>query len=215
MIHTNQSSRPYRSELRQQQAQETRQRVVEAALALFSSQGYRATTFSQLAKAAGVSIETVQKHGPKSALLQAAVEFASFGVEGETDIFATDFGKALRKVGDPDALATLVGAAMLEVIAPSAALWRTVVAAAHGDEELSGFQSQMLALVRGQIEVVLRYVEERGWLRRDVPFDDLVEALCVIASVETYVRFVLVDRKSAGGYQAFVSRMLRETILAT
>ena len=42
-------SRAYRSELRQQQAAETRRRVVEAAVALFGRQGYRATTFAQLA----------------------------------------------------------------------------------------------------------------------------------------------------------------------
>ena len=49
----------------------------------------------------------------------------------------------------------------------------------------------MLALLRGQVEHVLRYVAERGWLRPDVPFDDLVEAFCVITCVETYARFVL------------------------
>ena len=49
----------------------------------------------------------------------------------------------------------------------------------------------MLALLRAQVAHVLRYVDERGWLRRDVPFDDLVEAFCVITCVETYARFVL------------------------
>ena len=138
----------------------------------------------------------MQEHGPKSALLQAAVELASFGVEGETDFFATDLGQAMLQVRDPDELAALVGEAMLAINAPSAGLWMTVVGAAHGDEELSGFHAEMLALIRAQVEHVLRYVADRGWLRRDVPFDDLVEAFCVITCVETYVRFVLLDGKS-------------------
>ena len=214
MVEAQDRIRPYRSALRQRQAAETRLRVVEAAVTLFGQQGYRATTFSQLAREAGVSVKTVQEHGPKSALLQAAVELASFGVEGETDFFATDVGQAMLQVRDADELAALVGEAMLAINTPSAGLWTTVVGAAHGDEELSGYHAQMLGLIRAQVEHVLRHVSDRGWLRLDVPFDDLVEAFCVIICVETYTRFVLLDRKSDDDYKAFVTRMVRETVLA-
>ncbi len=101
MVETEDRDRPYRSELRQQQAAQTRRRVVEAAVTLFSRHGYRATTFTQLAREAGVSVETVRKHGPKSALLQAALELASFGVEGESDFFETDIGKVMLQVAGP------------------------------------------------------------------------------------------------------------------
>jgi AcrR family transcriptional regulator len=205
--------RPYHSELRQQQAAATRLRVVRAALTLFSRQGYRATTFAQLAREAGVSVETVQKHGPKSALLQAAMELVSFGVEGETDFFATELGRTMLEVQDADRLATLVGEAMLLINAPSAGLWMTVASAAHGDEELSGYRAHMLGLIRTQVAHVLRYVDDRGWLRSDVPFDDLVEAFCVITCVETYTRFVRHDGKSDDEYKTFVARTVRETIL--
>jgi AcrR family transcriptional regulator len=214
MIEARDRTRPYSSALRQRQAAETRLRVVEAAVILFGRQGYRSTTFSQLAQEAGVSVKTVQEHGPKSALLQAAVELASFGVEGETDFFATDVGKAMLQVRDADELAAHVGEAMLAINAPSAGLWTTVVGAAHGDEELSGYHAQMLGLIRAQVAHVLRYVSDRGWLRLDVPFDDLVEALCVITCVETYTRFVLLDHKSDDDYKAFVTRTVRESILA-
>src|SRR6478672_11116847 len=87
MVESESRGRPYRSDLRQEQAAQTRLRVVQAAVRLFGRDGYRATTFAQLATEAGVSVKTVQENGPKSALLQAAVELASFGVEGETDFF--------------------------------------------------------------------------------------------------------------------------------
>ncbi len=205
--------RPYRSDLRQRQAAQTRLRVVEAAATLFGQQGYRATTFAQLAEEAGVSVKTVQEHGPKSALLRAAVELAAFGVEGETDFFATELGQAMLQVRDADELATMTGRAMLAINAPSAGLWMTVVSASQGDPELGRFHAEMLALVRWQVQHVLRYVEDRGWLRGDVPFDDLVEAFCVITSVETYVRFVRHDAMSPAAYQTFVARTVRETIL--
>ena len=214
MTDTSDRARPYRSELRQRQAAETRLRVVEAAVKLFSRQGYRATTLAQIAQHAGVSTETVQKHGPKSALLQAAIELASFGVEGETDFFATDLGKRMLQVRDSDELAAFTGDAMLAINGPSAGLWMTVAGAAHGDQALSVYHAQMLALIRGQVEHVLHRVADRGWLRTDVPFDDLVEALCIITCVETYVRFVQLDGRSNDAYRAFVTRTMRETILA-
>ncbi len=205
-------SRPYRSELRAEQAAQTRRRVVSAAAQMFAERGYRATTLSDIARAAGVSTKTVQEHGPKSALLLSAVELASFGVEGETDVLATDFGQAVMGARDSDALASITGRAMVAVNAPSGAMWLTFTAAAQDDPDLAAAQQAMTASIRRQVARVLRYVEERGWLRADVPFDDLVEAVCVITSAETYARFVRVDGKSDEEYAAFVSRMLRETV---
>ncbi len=207
--------RPYRSQLRQRQAAETRHGVVEAALALFGSQGYHATTYTQIAHEAGVSVQTVQKHGPKSALLQAAVELASFGVEGESDFFATEVGKAMLDIEDPDTLATYLGVAMLAINEPSAGVWMSFVGAAHGDDELRRYHVQFIALIRGQIERFLQFVVARGWLREDVPFDALVEALSVIVSVESYARFVLLDGMTTDDYRAFVSRTVRLSIFAT
>jgi len=214
MADMTESTRRYRSELRQRQAAETRLRVVGAAAELFSRQGYQATTFAQLATEAGVSVETVQRHGPKSALLQAALELASFGVEGETDLFATDLGKSMLQVRDTAELAALIGSAMLAINAPSAGLWVAVASAAQSDEELRGYYADLLGVLRRQVEHVFRVFAERGWLRTDVPFDDLVEAFCVITSVETYVRFVRLDGKPDDAYTEFVARTLRETVLS-
>ena len=214
MADMTESTRPYRSELRQRQAAETRLRVVGAAAELFSRQGYQATTFAQLASEAGVSVETVQRHGPKSALLQAALELVSFGVEGETDLFDTDLGKAMLRARDTAELATLIGNAMLAINAPSAGLWVAVASAAQADDELRGYYADMLALLRRQVEHAFRVFAGHGWLRADVPFDDLVEAFCVITSFETYVRFVRLDGKPDDAYTAFVARTVRETILS-
>jgi AcrR family transcriptional regulator len=181
---------------------------------LFGSRGYRATTYADLAAEAGVSVKTVQEHGPKAALLQAAVELASFGVEGEEDFFATALGRTLGAVQDPDEFGVMLGAVMLAVNAPSAGIWMTFASAAHGDRELTRVRARMLGLIRSQVEHVLGWVDSRGWLRGDVPFDDLVEAACIITCVETYVRFVEEDGRSPDQYRTFVARSVRETVLA-
>lgn len=205
--------RTYRSELRQRQAAETRRRVVESAVEVFGEHGYQAATFAQIAKRAGVSVETVQKHGPKTALLWAAVEVASFGVEGDVDLFDTEPGRAFLATRDPDEFARVVGETMLAINAPVAGVWTAATAAAHGDREVAGHLAERLATIRRQVENALRVVGDRGWLRSDVPFDELVEAACVITSVESYVRFVRLDGRSAERYQGFVARAIRDVVL--
>ncbi len=51
--------RPYASARRQEQAQETRRRIIDAARELFVRQGYGMTTIVQIAEMAGVAVETV------------------------------------------------------------------------------------------------------------------------------------------------------------
>ncbi|GAB1515152.1 TetR/AcrR family transcriptional regulator [Actinophytocola sp. KF-1] len=182
-----------------------------SAAAVFGEHGFHAATFAQIATRAEVSVETVRKHGPKTALRWAAVEVASFGVEGDVDLFDTERGRAFLATGDPDEFAALAGATMPAINEPVAGTW---TAAAHGDPEVAGHLARRLATIRGQVEQALRVVGDRGWPRADVPFDDLVEAVCVLTSVETYVRFVRVDGRSPQRYQAFVARALRDTVLA-
>jgi hypothetical protein len=106
-----------------------------------------------------------------------------------------------------------MGETMLAINEPSAGIWTAVTGAAPGDSELRGHLVERLAEIRRQLENVLRVVAERGWLRTDVPFDDLVEAFCVITSVESYARFVHLDGKSHEEYKSFVARTVRDTIL--
>jgi AcrR family transcriptional regulator len=214
MASTESGLRVYRSELRQRQAAETRQRVVAAAGQVFSENGYQAATFAEIAKRARVSVETVRGHGPKAALMWAAVEVASFGIEGDIEIFDTDVGQAMLAVRDPGEFAAFLGATMLALNEPVAGVWSAVTGAAHGDAELREHLLNRLGRIRGQIEQVLKWIADRGWLRADVPFDDLVEACCVLTSVETYVRFVRFDGRSPERYQQFVARTIGDTILA-
>jgi AcrR family transcriptional regulator len=51
--------RQYRSTRRQEQAAETRQRILRAAHDLFASEGYGRTTIAEIAEASGVAVETI------------------------------------------------------------------------------------------------------------------------------------------------------------
>jgi AcrR family transcriptional regulator len=68
------TKRPYRSPLREAQAEATRRRVVEAATELFGRQGFPVTTIGEIARAAQVSPETVYgQFGSKQGVLEGVV----------------------------------------------------------------------------------------------------------------------------------------------
>lgn len=80
---TGRVKKQYESPLRQEQARETRLRIVTAARDLFVAQGYGRTTMAEVARTAGVSVETVYAaFGTKPALLR-QVWFVGFRGDDE------------------------------------------------------------------------------------------------------------------------------------
>jgi AcrR family transcriptional regulator len=72
--------RGYDNTRRAEQARLTRRRVIEIARGLFLEQGYSGTTLAQIASAAGVSVETVQKtFGTKAQLAKAVYDVTLIG----------------------------------------------------------------------------------------------------------------------------------------
>ena len=83
-----QARRPYRSPRRELQAAETRAMVLAAAARLFGERGWAATGMRDVARAAGVSVETVYaSFRSKSDLLMAAIDVA---VVGDTEPVPVD-----------------------------------------------------------------------------------------------------------------------------
>lgn len=76
------TKRSYQSPVRQQQADETRQRIVSAAYELLVKEGFAAMTIESVAKEAGVSTQSVYAiFGSKPGLLDAAFDRVRFGPE--------------------------------------------------------------------------------------------------------------------------------------
>lgn len=209
------SPRAYRSELRQQQAQATRSRVVAAAAELFTTDGYARTTLAKIAAAAGVSAETVQVHGPKAALLIAAVEYAGLGVSGEESILNLDTGRRLLASEDREETLDLLVAFATEIHERSAHLALALIGGASSDPELDRHLNDLIASINGQIRRVLEVFRDRGWLRVDIPFDEIVETCAVLCSVDTYLRMTLRDGWSVKAYRGWLRRMLTETAFSS
>jgi AcrR family transcriptional regulator len=204
--------RSYRSELRQQQAEQTRTRVVAAAAELFAADGYARTTLAKIAAAAGVSAETVHGQGPKAALLIAAAEFAGVGVSDEENLLNLDVGRQLIAIDDLREALDFVVSFVTDVHTRTAKLAPALFGGANSDPELDRYLDDFIAGINGQVRRVLDIFRDRGWLRDDVPFDELVETAAVVCSVETYLRITRRDGWSTAAYRAWCRRMLAETV---
>ncbi|PJE06098.1 MAG: TetR family transcriptional regulator [Mycobacterium sp.] len=204
-------SRAYRSELRQRQAEQTRARVLAAAADLFADHGYARTTLAKIADAAGVSPETVQIHGPKAALFIAAVEYAAFGLSAEENVLKMDVGRRIMASrNSQEALDHLV-AAQTDIHLGTARIAPALIGAATSDPEVDRYYKGLTASINGQIRRILGVARDRGWLREDLPFDEIVETTAVIGSIDTYLRLTG-DGWTSDRYARWCRRMLAENV---
>jgi AcrR family transcriptional regulator len=167
---------------------------------------------AKIAAAAGVSPETVQGHGPKAALLMSAIELVALGVTGKESIFDLDVGRAFLAIDDLDEAIDFIVAAQTDVHERSARLVVALIGAAASDSELDRYLGDSLAGLRTQFRRVLSVSGDRGWLRKDVALDELVETTVIVVSFDAYLRITDRDGWSVAAYRAWCRRMLAETV---
>jgi AcrR family transcriptional regulator len=93
--------RQYDSTRRQEQAAETRQRIVQAAHDLFVGMGYGSTTIVDIARAAGVAVETVYAAFRNKHTLLRQVWYVSFRGD-EEDVRLWDRPEIRTVIAEPD-----------------------------------------------------------------------------------------------------------------
>ena len=154
------------SGLRELQKEMRRQAIAEAAIALFQSQGFEATTVEQIARSAGVSAPTVFKYfNSKQEILLEMIR--------EADRHAVlDLHDQISHFDDPvDALChleSLLISYSLEVL--PAPLWRELLPLilSNDREGLPQAYREMNAALQGQIACVLGELQRQGKLRADL-----------------------------------------------
>lgn len=185
--------RAYTSPRRRQQAAETRAAVLAAAAALFSEKGWAATGMRDVARAAGVSVETVYaSFGSKADLLMAAMDVSVVGdvlpvpLAGRAEFTALGEGRPAERAAAAARLVT-------QVHARTAGIYLALRQAATADPGLAGRMregeerrrvsvEQGLALVAGRpvtpqerdglwavtgVEVYRLLTELPGWTPRE------------------------------------------------
>lgn len=207
-------SRQYRSALREEQALLTRQRVLEAAGRCFAEKGFTTTTLGAIAEAAGVSVETVQIHGPKKKLLLRALESTSAGVPDVQSILEVPEARAVME--EPDPRAALVGLARFaaSLNARFGRLWQAVAAAAQGDDDIAAAYAELQSLIRADFVKVAEAQVGKGGARADVSTKELADTLWVLTSPYQYELLVAEAGWSEKRYGAWLERIIVEAVLA-
>lgn len=112
--------RSYDSRRRRERAEiergETKTRVVEAAARLFLEQGYTKTTMSEIARAAGVAVQSVYNAADgKADLLHLVVDRAVAGDDQPILVHDRPIGKAIAAEADPAQQVRLIADAICEI----------------------------------------------------------------------------------------------------
>ena len=174
----------YHSPLRARQAAETRRSVIDAALLLFREHGWTATTLPMIARAAGVSVDTIYStFGTKSALLLAVVEVAIVGDDEEAPMAERPDFAAFAQGRRPERLRTGVRYTM-DVYERSVPVLDTLREAAASDEaaraRLAQYDQDRRDLIAAGMALILGAD----------PSDEVVDAVWALVSPEVYTYLI-------------------------
>lgn len=190
---TDRATRPYRSSVRVQRAEDTRRRIAAAARELFAEHGFAGTTMAKIAAQAGVAAPTVYAtFGSKGAIVRALL------TQMEQDADSVHWARRIDQEPDPQTklamfatwTTTLLSSSKSAIVAASGAAadpsvtamrdegnrrrregLRTVIASLVKLEVLTAGLSEELALDRAwmltSVELYLSATDGCGWTDTD------------------------------------------------
>lgn len=182
------TKRPYTSVVRDEQALTTRRRIRDAAERLFLSDGYAATSMSDIAAAAGVSRPTVfNVYKSKVALLQEVANVRLAGDDAPIDLLSRPEGRRITTSTDPHELLAVQAWFAAEVMERVAPVMEVVAAAAATDPEADELLGSMHdGRLHGMGAAVDR-LEALGALRPDLDPMQAKEALWLLGGLEPWL----------------------------
>lgn len=187
-------SRPYRSDVREQRAAETRFRVVEAAARCFTDRGWAGTTMTGIAREAGVSAKTVHDTGTKAFLLLEAFRTRYVGRGGWAAITDDPATAAVLAITDPDEALETAIEWLASAHARSADLWFTLRATARFDPQLDAAYAEHLRLKTMTFRQTAEWLLGSGVVPAAAVGADQLERFTTLVAVamgaETYVLLV-------------------------
>jgi len=213
MEHVSQSGeekRPYHSQVRQRQAEETRRRILVAARSLFESRGYAVTTLEAIAEKALVSPKTITAvFGSKLALLAEVINPEAFSPRVRQLI------EELRALEDPSRQLSLVAQITRQAYEPlvtSLELLRTAGAVAP---ELADVTRQIEARRRQNQARLIASLREQGALRPGLSLEEATDVLWALTSYDLYRMLVVEQRWEPERYETWLAQLLVQHLLAS
>lgn len=200
--------------LRAEQVQQTRQRIIDAAQALFLANGYAAATLQAVAAVAGVAVETVySRFGNKPNLLSAILEDRLVGTDEDRDILEQPEIEAVRGCSDQREQVRLLASFSRRILERTDGAHRILRSAAAVDGAAALLQQRdTLRRIEGQ-RLYIELLLANGPLRDGITPGEASDSYSALASPENYA-FLVGDRGwSPDRFEEWLAQTLTSILL--
>jgi|SRR6185503_9290737 len=203
--------RPYRSERRREQAEQTRSRALEAAARLFQERGYEGTSIAAIAEEAGISPETVYAgFGTKRALLGELVERAVRG-DDPKPVPEQAGPRALAAATDQREQLRLFAADIARRLERAGPLVAVVAGAARSEPELADLLARLHDTRRRNLATLVDALAANGPLA--LPPAEALDTVWALTSPELHQLLVRVRGWKRGRYAEWLAETLAQLLL--
>ena len=166
---------------RERRARQTRERILASASAEFVRSGYGATTMRAVARAAGVSVPTVELvFGTKPELLRAAIRFAIRGDAGPIPMLERTWAVTAQAEGSAAGFLAVVARTLTEAAQRSAGLVVAAFEAARLDESMRALADQLRAQRAETAAWIVDGLMTRSSLRADIGRDQAIDTVWLL-----------------------------------
>jgi AcrR family transcriptional regulator len=206
--------RPYVSAQRTRQAEATRRRILDAALVLFTVDGYAATTIDQIAAAADVSVPTVYKaFRTKRAILEQLVDAVMAGDSKAGNLAEQEWFKEQLAAPDARRQLELVARNARRLYERSGSLLRVVRDAAASDADIAELWEQISRRRRQRSRTTARNLTSKpGRLRHHT--DVVADILWTQTAPDLWHMLVRDARWTSERYERWLADALETLLLS-
>lgn len=201
--------RKYHSNRRQEQARETRQRIMAAALKLFSKLGYAGATIDAIAQEAGVAPLTVfSVFGNKHSILASLISVSVGGDDQSIPLLERPGPLAVLQEKDPIRQIHRFAADITDILERVAPVFEIMRVAAKTEPDIAEMLKSTLEQRLHNLGIFVEHVSANSNLRDGMNDSEATEIVWAIASPELY-RLLTVDR---GWSKEYFSQWLGDTL---
>jgi AcrR family transcriptional regulator len=180
-------TRRYTSEVRAEQAARTRRKVLAAARELFGSKGFPRTTVAEIAREAGVSLDTVYASvGRKPDLLLAVIDMTLGSAEEPVAAEQRGYVRAIRAARTAEQKIEAYAEGLRDVMPATAPLLSALQEGALSDPGCARVRSQLEDRRAANMRLFAAELRATGRLRQDLTDDEVADIVWTTNSVEYY-----------------------------
>ena len=203
--------RGYSSAIRQEQARETRLRILDAARRLFLERGYVATTIEAIAQEAGVAAQTIYvAFGNKRTILARLMDVSIGGDDQPIAVLERPEPQRMRHEPDQRRQVRMLAHGIRGILERAGPIFDVMRSAAAADPQIAELYRRLQEERLRNMMRVAGWVAEKGPLRTGLTVADAADIVWTLTSADVH-RLVTVDRGWPGEQY---ERWLGDTLIA-